>query len=202
ESYWDDFFVDLFMLLLPWICFLAGLSLMLVGGNLTWLLIALGAGIGLGGLGSLIKTSFVYRRDFFPHLSVAALLDKVNASGVRPVPATLTGMIIGKGVPGVVWSEDFVLKDQTGIMFLDYRQPLAIWNFLFGLFRAGQYQGKEVRVSGWFRRAPVPDLGGNRIEGLGGSLPSRRCYSYHAPLVAGFLPAAGRAAPPGVRPLW
>jgi heat shock protein HtpX len=114
-------------------------------------------------------------------------LHKVKVSAVRPVPATLTGTIIGKGVPGLIYSEDFVLKDQTGIIFLDYRQPLAIWNFLFGLFRAGRYQGKEVRVTGWFRRAPVPYLEVNRVEVLDGSEPARRCYSYHARRLLGFL---------------
>jgi heat shock protein HtpX len=138
-------------------------------------------------VGSLAKTNFAYRRTFFPHLSVAALLHKVKVSEVRPVPATLTGTIIGKGVPGLVYSEDFVLQDRTGIMFLDYRQPLALWNFLFGLFRAGAYQGKDVRVTGWYRRAPVPFLEVNRVEVLDGSLPPRRCYSYHARLALGFV---------------
>src|SRR5947209_19581468 len=95
------------------------------------------------GLCLVFQLRFKYRRDYFPHASVAALLHKVKVSGVRPVPATLTGTIIGKGVPGLIWSEDFVVRDPTGIMFLDYRQPLSLWNWLFGLFRAEQYQGRE-----------------------------------------------------------
>jgi Zn-dependent protease with chaperone function len=182
KSYWDDFAVDVVIMILPWLCFWGGLAVFvgvgLAGGG--WHLAWLFAALGLAGLGSLAKTAFAYRRKFFPHLSVAALLHKVKVSGVRPVPATLTGNIIGRGVPGLVYSEDFVLRDRTGIMFLDYKQPLAIWNFLFGLLRAGEYQGKEVRVSGWFRRAPVPYLEVNRIDVVDGSLPARRCYSYHA----------------------
>src|SRR5205823_1902493 len=108
-----------------------------------WSLLGLTLGVLFGGIGSLIKTRFAYRRDFFPHLTVASLLHKVKVSAVRPVPATLTGTIIGKGVPGLVWSEDFVLRDRTGIIFMDYRQPFAIWDFLFGLFRAGQYQARR-----------------------------------------------------------
>jgi Zn-dependent protease with chaperone function/Zn-finger nucleic acid-binding protein len=192
ESYWDDFFVDLLVMVLPWLCFFGGWGAgfaVLASGVIWWkaLLAGLGAGIALGGLGSLIKTRFSYRRDFFPHLSVAALLHKVKVSGVRPVPATLTGKIIGKGVPGLIYSEDFVLKDRTGIMFLDYRQPLALWSFLFGLFRAQRYQGKEVRVSGWFRRSPVPFLEINSVETLDGSEKTRRCYTRVAKLACGFL---------------
>src|SRR5262249_13435004 len=156
--YWDEFLIDLAILVLPTACFLIGLTVFLVNGIVghTWNPAWLAGGIGIAGLASLAKTQFAYRRDFFPHLSVAALLHKVKVSAVRPVPVTLTGTIIGKGVPGLIWSEDFVLKDRTGILFIDYRQPFAIWMFLFGLFRAQRYQGKEVRVTGWFRRAPVP----------------------------------------------
>jgi Zn-dependent protease with chaperone function len=202
ESYWDDFFVDLFMMVLPWLGLLLGAGAVAAAWALSgaaaaperWLLGVVGAGLGLAGVGSLLKTNFVYRRDFFPHLSVAALMHKVKVSGVRPVPATLTGNIIGKGVPGLIWSKDFVLRDPTGILFMDYRQPLAIWNFLFGLLRAGTYQGKEVRISGWFRRAPVPFLEVYRLEVLDDSLPPRRCYSLHARLiVAAVLLAVGTA---------
>jgi Zn-dependent protease with chaperone function len=191
ESYWDDFFVDLFMITLPWLCFFVGggvaaaLSLSLVWWKV--LLVALGVGMALGGVGSLIKTRFTYRRVFFPHLSVAALLHRVKVSGVRPVPATLTGRIIGKGVPGLIWSENFVVQDRTGILFLEYNQPLGLWNFLFGLLKAGRYQGKDVRVSGWFRRAPVPYLEINALETLDGSEPRRRCYASTARMVVGVL---------------
>jgi Zn-dependent protease with chaperone function/Zn-finger nucleic acid-binding protein len=196
ESYWDDFLVDVAVMALPLVCFLAGLVAFMIAGLTAqrWHPSWLGGGLVLAGLASLFKTWFVYRSDFFPHLSVAALLHKVKVSAVRPVPATLTGTIIGKGVPGLVWSEDFVMRDRTGILFLDYNQPLAIWNFLFGLFRAGRYQGKDIRVSGWFRRAPVPYLEVNRVEVLDGSLPPRRCYARHARmLVACLLVAAGVA---------
>lgn len=202
ESYWDDFFVDVGVMLLPWLALLLGfgaafgVSLAVTGGVVTGKALAFGAGVGLlvAGIASIVKTNFVYRRDFFPHLSIAALLHKVKVSAVRPVPVTLSGTIIGKGVPGLIWSEDFVMQDRTGILFMDYRQPLALWDFLFGLFRAGKYQGKEVRVSGWFRRAPVPFLEVNRVEVLDRSLPPRRCYSLHARLIAaGLLAVVGVA---------
>jgi Zn-dependent protease with chaperone function len=92
ESYWDDFLFDVGVMVFPWVCFLAGVGMfvaMLLGaGVLQWWWLA--AGVGLAGLASLAKTRFVYRKDFFPHLSIAALLHKVKVSAVRPVPATLT----------------------------------------------------------------------------------------------------------------
>jgi Zn-dependent protease with chaperone function len=188
ESYWDDFLVDVSIMTMPTACFLLGgaiaLTVLIVSAGAKAALAGAIVGIGLclAGLASILKTNFAYRRDYFPHASVAALLHKVKVSGIRPVPCTLTGTIIGKGVPGLIWSEDFVVQDRTGIMFLDYRQPLSLWNWLFGLFRAQQYQGKEVRVTGWFRRSPVPYMEIKQIETTDGSLPLRKCYSYHAQL--------------------
>ena len=56
-------------------------------------------------------------------------------------------------MPGYILSEDFVMRDETGIIFLDYRQPLAIWEMLFGLLKAGDFAGEPVVVEGWYRRA-------------------------------------------------
>jgi Zn-dependent protease with chaperone function len=200
ESYWDDFFVDLAVLALPWLGLLAGLAL-LVGlglGTGAWHWWLIGAAFGLMGAGSFIRNWFAYRGRIFEHRTVATLMGHVKVSPVRPVPCTVQGTIIGKGVPGLIWSEDFVIQDPTGILFLDYRQPLAIWSWLFGLLRAGRYQGKEVRVTGWFRRAPMPYLEIYRLEVVDGSEPSRTCYTYWANLigcaavaVVGFAIAAG-----------
>ena len=131
--------------------------------------------LGLG-IGSFVKTMLVYRGDYFAPLSVAGLLHKVKVSNVRPVPARLRGTIIGRGVPGLIWSEDFVMRDGTGILFLDYRQPLRIWEWLFGLFRAGEFAGKPVEVVGWFRRAPLPylELKSITVDGV-----TRNSYARH-----------------------
>jgi Zn-dependent protease with chaperone function len=177
ESYWDEFLVDLFCWCLPLpglvVTLCAGISL--VGGAtfagetlpaipLQWSWAVLAGGLIAWGVGKLLQHRFRYPRGSFPNLTVAALLGQIKVSAIRPVPATLTGTIVGKGVPGLVWSEDFVLRDDTGIMFLDYRQPLAIWESLFGFTRARAFQGANVRVNGWYRRAPQPFLQIDRIE--------------------------------------
>jgi len=159
ESYWDEFLVDLSIHLLPLAVVILGLllfgSVLLKGGNFANSL-AFPAILALLGGTLLMRFMFSYKGDFFPNMSVAALLKRVKVSAVRPVPCTLKGTIIGRGVPGYIFSEDFVMKDDTGIIFLDYRQPLALWEFMFGLLKAGQYQGREVSVEGWYRRSPVP----------------------------------------------
>jgi len=160
ESYWDEFFVDLLIHALPVLSIIVPLlfygALKFMGVEtfddrffFSGILMLLGAAL-------FFRFRFMYRDDYFPKMSVSALLKRVKVSSIRPVPCTVKGKVIGRGVPGYIFSEDFVMKDDTGIMFLDYRQPFAIWEFLFGLLRAGKYNGQEVTVQGWYRRAPVP----------------------------------------------
>jgi hypothetical protein len=198
ESYWDDFAFDVVVMFLPAILMAVGLA---VAGALGFFalphLVQQGSRfLGLVGLpvlglgvGSLIKTWWTYRGDYFAPLNVSGLLHKVKVSGVRPVPARVRGTVIGKGVPGLIWSEDFVMRDNSGILFLDYRQPLHIWDWLFGLFRAGQYTGKTIDAIGWFRRSPVPylELKSITVDGV-----TRNCYARHAKYFwAGLLAVAG-----------
>ena len=83
------------------------------------------------------------------------------------------------------------MRDGTGILFLDYRQPLRIWEWLFGLFRAGEFAGKTVEAVGWFRRSPVPylELKSITVDGV-----TRNSYARHFKYGwAVFLIAAGIA---------
>jgi Zn-dependent protease with chaperone function/Zn-finger nucleic acid-binding protein len=168
ESYWDEFFVDLFVLWFPTMLFIAGAVAALV----TRTPALVGLGLAGAGLASVVKLMFSYPTRDFPPTSVSGLLKHVKVSKIRSVPCTLRGKVIGRGVPGLVWSEDFVMQDDTGILFLDYRQPLGIWEWLFGLLRAGAWQGRDVTVTGWYRRAPVPYLEVRTIEGAGDSSKS------------------------------
>ena len=156
ESYWDEFAIDFTIYVLPLAALIAGP--MAVGGltGLQQPLAMAGAALAAFGAALLIKYCFVYRADAFPATSVAALLAKVKVSGVRPAPCSLRGIVIGRGLPGYILSEDFILKDESGIIFLDYRQPFGIWEVWFGLSKAGRLVGKHVTVEGWYRRSPMP----------------------------------------------
>jgi Zn-dependent protease with chaperone function len=189
ESYWDEFFIDLSVLLLPLLGGLLGAAIFVAIALATdqWHPMFFGLILTLVGFGALVKNRFVYARGLFENLTIAGLMHRVKVSPVRSVRATLTGTIIGKGVPGLIYSEDFVLRDSTGILFLDYQQPLAIWNFFFGLLGAGNLQGREIRASGWFRRAPVPYLELDRLEVLDSSEGPRRCYTSWAGMIASVI---------------
>jgi hypothetical protein len=92
------------------------------------------------------------------------------------------GNVIGRGVPGYVFSKDFVIRDDTGIIFLDYEQPLAIFNFWFSIMRTGNFIGQEITVHGWYRRGPMPFIEIYKIES---GLDTSHCYVYFAKLFFG-----------------
>ncbi len=178
ESYWDDFLVDFLVKSLPVIMLLSAILFGLVFKNLFFAKI----GALLFASCSIIKAFYMYKGDFFAEMNVSSLLKKVKVSAVRPVPCVITGKVRGRGVPGLIYSEDFVLQDETGIIFVDYQQPLAIWNFLFGLLKAGDFIGREVTIKGWYRRAPVPYI---EIDTLKVNGRIQRCY---APLAKRVMP--------------
>jgi heat shock protein HtpX len=180
ESYWDEFLLDFFIVLLPVIALVLSAVLFFIKQDIMFLEL----GVFLLGGTYLLRTVFSYSFSFFPEMKVASLLKKIKVSGIRGVPCKIKGKIIGRGVPGLIWSEDFVLQDDTGIMFLDYRQPLGIWNFLFGLLRAKRYQGEEVKITGWYRRAPVPYI---EIKSMETATSKSNCYVFQAKTVVGII---------------
>jgi len=132
-------------------------------------------GILTSGILSFLKIRFTYPDEFFPDFTISGLLKKVKVSGVRAIPCKLKGKVIGRGVPGLIWSEDFIIRDDSGIIFLDYRQPLRIWEFFFGLMRSRDLQNTEVEIDGWYRRSPVPYI---ELKTLKAAEMTQRCYVY------------------------
>ncbi len=176
ESYWDDFLIDLAFKILPFIAAVFGIILLVLGGKIFFLWL----GLFIFGSAYLMQTLFVYPNYDFAEMNVRSLLKKVKVSAVRPVSCLIKGKIIGRGIPGLIFSEDFVMQDETGIIFLDYRQPLGIFNFLFGLFRAVEYIGKDVEIVGWYRRSPVPYI---EIKKLRARDKESTCFVYHVKLI-------------------
>jgi heat shock protein HtpX len=129
-------------------------------GLLSWgvALPTLGLAVLLASAGWWGQRRFTYRNDFSEERNVSSLVGEVKVSGVRAIPCTLRGGIIGRGVPGLFYSEDLVLQDGSGYITLDYRQPLRLLEFLFGWLRAEKLIGLQGTAMGWYRRAPRPYL--------------------------------------------
>lgn len=185
ETYWDEFVVDLFFGYLPLIAAIFALGGALYGaaavGNSGALQAALPqairAAIQWFALGSLIRLLFTHRPGPYRMSSVAALLREVKVSPYRSIPVRVEGTILGRGSPGYLFSEDFTLKDPTGLVFLDYQQPLWIWNLLFSVLRSKKFIDQQVVVHGWFRRGPVPYIEIKTIHAKNGA--SSRAYTVY-----------------------
>lgn len=107
--------------------------------------------------------------------TIEELLSRDDASPIKGISTVLKGKIIGKGIPGLFYSEDLVIDDGTGIMLVDYRQPLKILEGLFGLFEADKFQEKEVEVVGWYKRGIRPYFVCRYIKIYDDKY---RCYNY------------------------
>ena len=153
ESYVDDFLIELLISFLPFISILITLIISITNEfNKTTLCF----GLLLTVLFSYIKFNRSHKDKDYKDTNVSNLLSEVKVSHVTSIPCTLEGTIIGRGNPGCIFNEDFVIKDESGILFLDYNQPVSIVNTIFALFKSEKYFNKKVKVKGWYRRSPVP----------------------------------------------
>ncbi len=186
ESYWDEFLIDLVIALLPLLLPVVVLgALFVLPSTAGFLSLPVLPGLLLisAGLGVLVKTLITYPRGF-KEWQVRGLVRQIKVSSVRAIPARLRGKIIGRGVPGLFWSEDLVLQDDTGFIVLDYHQPWALLNFLFGVHRAREFVGKDAEATGWYRRGPAPRL---ELYQLKTDDLSAKCWTYHSKLLLGAL---------------
>jgi heat shock protein HtpX len=95
----------------------------------------------------------------------------------------LSGRVIGRGVPGLFYSEDLVLQDDTGFIILDYRQPLRILEFLFGWTRAEKLIGMRGEAEGWYRRSPKPYFEMRRLRLENGTTVTSYFYPFTQALI-------------------
>ena len=153
ESYVDDFLIEILIYLLPVIAIIIGIILMLVMRRNY---------IVIGGIAFLVASLLSFLPFFRAHRSgyketkVEDLLGEVKVSGITSIPCILKGKIIGRGDPGYIFNEDFIVKDDTGIIYADYNSPSFLVNKYMGFFKNKENMDKEVIVKGWYRRSPVP----------------------------------------------
>jgi len=151
ESYADDFIIELLIKYIPvLLLILVFIAYCGFESNI------LGALLGLIWVGSLVVRFKRRHKNNYVKTNIRNLLGEVKVSDVTSIPCELEGSVVGKGDPGYIFSEDFILKDETGIIFLDYNQPLFILNKIFAIFKSHKYIDKTIKIKGWYRRSPVP----------------------------------------------
>ena len=139
--------------------------------------------IGIGGIIFIIFSLIGFTRAHktnYTKKTVRDLLGEVKVSNITSVACELEGNLIGRGDPGCIFDENFILQDETGIIFLDYNQPLTVVNKIFAIFRSKDYIGKPVKIKGWYRRFPVPMV---EIYEIGIDNKIKKVYTYMVSLV-------------------
>ena len=102
----------------------------------------------------ILRTWYRYHGEPQP-ATIGALIRDTEVSQMRARAVRVTGEIVGRGVPGAFWSPDLVLRDDTGMLFILYRQTIPFARLLFAL-NADEYIGQSVVIEGWFRRGLRP----------------------------------------------
>lgn len=195
ESYWDDFFQDVFIVFLPYILGIGSILFWFISKGYSYKYLDKVDSSGKFHLfllalfcfsaGAFIRTLKAYPHKRFLRYSVSSLLKLIKVSPVRSYAVQLKGFILGRGDAGNVFSEDFVLKDKTGMIFLNH-EPFGL-NILFSLFRYKHFQGKEVVVTGWYRRSPSPYVEVKEIR-TAGTVSKAYTYNYKMALcIVGLL---------------
>ena len=157
EGYLGNFFIELLINFLPIIFIVPAVIFIILAiidkETINYRL--LGLFVLLASLASFIKLKRSHR-DGYKESTVKDILGIVNVSHITSVPTILKGKIIGRGNPGCIFNEDYVLQDDTGIIFLDYNQPLFLINKIFAILKSSANFDKDVIVKGWYRRSPTP----------------------------------------------
>lgn len=122
-----------------------------------------------------LKLNYTHKDKEYRESNVAELLSEIKVSNVTSIPCILKGTVIGRGNPGCIFNEDFVLQDETGIIFLDYTQPLYVLEKFFALFKSEENFNKEVIIKGWYRRGVVPyvEIYSMEVDGK-----EKKCHTY------------------------
>ncbi len=171
ESLWDEFLVDLFAWkVLPTI----NVLIVLIAAIYTYLAynnVWFGLGIGLIIIGPLYlwRINLEYPGSIkkfddpnHPRTTVLeAMTDMTKdgyyeASPIRGKPIVIQGTLVGRGQPGFVLGEDFVVQDDTGLMVIDFESIFGgIGNLIHG-YKLADKLGQQAVVVGWYHRSTRP----------------------------------------------
>lgn len=154
-GFWKDVSMYIAIRLLPWIWLISWCVYTLAFNNPEVMGIgALSGGLLGFGISILLSTFLKYGDMNTNQTNVLEMMSDVYASPVRGKRVSLEGTIIGKGIPGYVFSEDMMLEDKTWLMFLDFQSKVPIFgNLIFSLTKVKELIDKPVSTSGWFFRS-------------------------------------------------
>ena len=110
--------------------------------------VLVGAGVGLA-----VRAFYRYPLRAPEPTTIDELMSDPYASPVRGKRCALTGTLVGRGVPGFIFSEDFMFQDRSGLLFIDYQHWFpGLGDLVFAVKRAAGLVGQQASCDGWFFR--------------------------------------------------
>ncbi len=189
-----NFFIDVFFHLLPVTIPLAVGGLLVsnfftpntLSGYTEQLPFFIGSLLASFGAGTLLRTLYTYStRNKFEDTDIADIMDDIYTSSIKGRPIKFRGKIVGKGVPGYIFSEDMMFEDKTGIIYLNYENFIPLFgNLIFALTKTNKLIGKSCTVDGWFLRGLSHWIELNKIYVEGKEI---RSYARALGIVISFL---------------
>lgn len=173
----NNFLKDLAVLIVPFALAL-GFPLLYLYGVLTGVVAfqlfeLLSLWIILMGFGMLVRTVYRYPGKQPEKLGILDLMSDVYASPVRGRRVILDGKFIGRGVPGFIFSEDLMMQDKTGLIYLNYQSWIPVLgNLFFAWSKVKGLIGKPAVVNGWFLRGLSSKVDLSSMNSGGGMIKS------------------------------
>lgn len=152
----SQFFMDFFIMLLPYIAGFVAILLMF-SNTKNLFLIPIFAGLGV-----IVLNYYKYSSHTdFKKTTVFELMCNPYASPVRGEPCELEGKIVGRADAGNKLSASMTMQDESrSIINLNYVSIFGMIGNLFFSWKVDSLISNEARANGWFRRsvAPIIDL--------------------------------------------
>ncbi len=175
---YENFLLGIIIYLLPYV-----LSVVLILlGSIMWAAFAFVAGLII---------QILYR---FPSTNTieSNILDEMRnpyASPMRGKPVLFSGSVIGRGVPGYVFSADMMYQDKTGLIFMAYHSFFGfIGNLFFALGKIKTVFGVPSTAEGWFFRGMESALTLKYIKTDEGTVRSHPLlWAFFSPIVIMFV---------------
>jgi len=105
------------------------------------------------GIGLILQTLYKFPISSPIKTTVLEQMRNPYASPLRGKPVILSGKVIGKGIPGFIFSEDMMYQDSTGIIFLNYTSLFGfIGDLFFAINKVKKLFGVPSQAVGWFYR--------------------------------------------------
>lgn len=156
SGFWSDFFIGysnffLFIVILAALAILQSKTIVI-------------SGIILSIIFAYMIMDYRYPSSKAVKTNVGDIVNDIFASPIKGKPVLLEGMAIGEGVPGFSFSEDFVLKDKTGFVYINYEHIIPFMNLFVGYTQTRKLINHECKVIGWSFRDRMVRIDASEIN--------------------------------------